>query len=74
LPDERFGQKVVALVAPRHANAGLGAALAVFIEGKMAGYKRPRLFIEVEKVPRMPNGKADYKAAKVLAEQAVTAR
>jgi len=74
LPDERFGQKVVALVAPRHANAGLADALAAFVQGRMAGYKRPRLFIEVEKVPRMPNGKADYKAARVLAEQGAAAR
>ena len=74
LPDERFGQKVVALVAARRANAGLSEALAEFVQGKMAGYKRPRLFLEVKTVPRMPNGKADYKAAKVLAEQAVAAR
>jgi acyl-CoA synthetase (AMP-forming)/AMP-acid ligase II len=35
----------------------------------MAGYKRPRVFIEVTAIPRMSNGKADYKAARALAEQ-----
>jgi 3-oxocholest-4-en-26-oate---CoA ligase len=68
MPDERFGQRVVALVAARRADAGLAAALPEFVQGKMAGYKRPRSFIEVAAIPRMPNGKADYKAARALAE------
>jgi fatty-acyl-CoA synthase len=69
LPDERFGQKVVALVAPHKDHTGLAAALPDFVQGKIAGYKRPRVFIEVPAIPRMPNGKADYKAARTLAEQ-----
>jgi acyl-CoA synthetase (AMP-forming)/AMP-acid ligase II len=69
LPDERFGQRVVALVATRRADASLAAALPEFVQGKMAGYKRPRAFFEVEAVPRMPNGKADYKAARAIAER-----
>jgi acyl-CoA synthetase (AMP-forming)/AMP-acid ligase II len=70
LPDERFGQRVVALVAARRADAALAASLPEFVQGKMAGYKRPRAFFEVASVPRMPNGKADYKAARAIAEQA----
>ncbi len=70
LPDERFGQRVVALVAARRADAALAASLPDFVQGKMAGYKRPRAFFEVASVPRMPNGKADYKAARAIAEQA----
>ena len=69
LPDERFGQRVVALVAARRADAALAAVLPEFVQGKMAGYKRPRAFFEVEAVPRMPNGKADYKAARAIAER-----
>jgi fatty-acyl-CoA synthase len=69
LPDERFGQRVVALVAAKGAGAGLASELAEFVQGRMAGYKRPRAFIEVSSIPRMPNGKADYKAARALAEQ-----
>jgi fatty-acyl-CoA synthase len=69
LPDERFGQRVVALVAARRADAALAATLPGFVQGKMAGYKRPRAFFEVEAVPRMPNGKADYKAARAIAER-----
>jgi acyl-CoA synthetase (AMP-forming)/AMP-acid ligase II len=37
----------------------------------MAGYKRPRAFLEVAAIPRLPNGKADYKAARALAEQSL---
>ena len=69
LPDERFGQRVVALVAAKTAGTPLAAELAEFVQGRMAGYKRPRAFIEVASIPRMPNGKADYKAARALAEQ-----
>jgi fatty-acyl-CoA synthase len=67
--DERFGQKVIALVVARNGAAGLGAELTEFVQGKMAGYKRPRVFVEVPSIPRLPNGKADYKAARAIAEQ-----
>ena len=73
LPDERFGQKVVALVSSRQRTTGLADALAEFMQGRIAGYKRPRLWIEVDAIPRMPNGKADYKAARALAERDVQA-
>jgi fatty-acyl-CoA synthase len=69
LPDERFGQRVVALVASKGAQTTLASELTDFVQGKMAGYKRPRAFIVVDAIPRMPNGKADYKAARALAEQ-----
>ncbi len=72
LPDERFGQRVVALVAARRAGMQLAEELPDFVQGKMAGYKRPRAFFQVEAIPRMPNGKADYKAAKVIAERMST--
>jgi acyl-CoA synthetase (AMP-forming)/AMP-acid ligase II len=69
MPDERFGQRVVALVAARNGADGLATDLEAFLQGKIAGYKRPRAFVEVAAVPRLPNGKADYKAARTLAEQ-----
>jgi fatty-acyl-CoA synthase len=71
MPDERFGQKVVALVASRTPGDGLATALAEFVQGRMAGYKRPRAFVDVAAIPRLPNGKADYKAARALAETAL---
>ncbi len=68
MPDPRFGQRVVALVAPREKGAPLTEVLTTFLVDKLAGYKRPRLFVEVEAIPRLPNGKADYKAATAIAE------
>lgn len=72
MPDERFGQKVVALVAARAAADALVAELPAFLQGRLAGYKRPRVFLEVAAIPRLPNGKADYLAARKLAEQRST--
>ncbi|MCK7468784.1 MAG: hypothetical protein MZU91_12115 [Desulfosudis oleivorans] len=69
MPDERFGQRVVALIVSRSGIDGLASELAEFVKGRMAGYKRPRAYLEVAAIPRLPNGKADYKAAKALAEQ-----
>ena len=54
---------------PSSGSSGLAAELSEFVQGKMAGYKRPRAFVEVSTIPRLPNGKADYKAAKMLAEE-----
>ena len=68
MPDPRFGQRVVALVAPREKGSPLTEVLTTFLADKLAGYKRPRLFVEVAAIPRLPNGKADYKAATAIAE------
>ena len=57
---------------PRQQAAGRADSLAEFVQGRIAGYKRPRVWIEVDAIPRMPNGKADYKAARALAEGGVS--
>jgi acyl-CoA synthetase (AMP-forming)/AMP-acid ligase II len=63
-PDERWGERVVAVVALRP-----GAALAVDELGEhcrrsLAGYKVPRDLVCVDEVVRGPNGKADYRWAR----------
>ena len=64
VPDERFGQRVVA-VASRYAGAMLDEAdLIAFTRGHLAGYKLPKQVVFVDQVQRAPNGKADYKWAK----------
>ena len=40
---------------------------------QLAGYKAPKRVVFVAQVPRAPNAKADYKAAKQLALDALTA-
>jgi fatty-acyl-CoA synthase len=70
VPDERFGQLVAAIVVTatdRHVDASDVIAAA---RRSLAGYKVPRLVVFAEEVPRSPNGKIDYAAARaVLADQ-----
>lgn len=68
LPDERFGQAVVA-VASRSASDDTPdeATVIADVKQQLAGFKAPKRVIFVSQVPRAPNGKADYTAAKDLA-------
>lgn len=68
VPDERFGQVVAALVAPEPGTAVLADEVSGAVRSVLAGYKVPRRICFVEQVPRLPNGKADYESARVLAE------
>ncbi len=74
VPDERFGQRVVAVVsraADTTADTGLnGAAVADALREELSSYKVPRQVVVVDEVPRAPNGKADYPSAKRLFEAA----
>lgn len=65
VPDERFGSAVTAVI---EAEASIGTQeIRAFTEARLAGYKAPRHVVVVEKVPRAPSGKPDYKAALDLA-------
>jgi fatty-acyl-CoA synthase len=64
--DEKFGEKVVALVSTS-GKAGSEADLIDYCRKKIAGYKLPKHIISVKEVKRAPNGKADYKWAKAQA-------
>jgi acyl-CoA synthetase (AMP-forming)/AMP-acid ligase II len=58
LPDERFGERVVALVVVR--SNDLPADLEPHVRRQVAGYKVPRQVFAVEAVERFPSGKPDY--------------
>ena len=65
VPDEKWGQSVTAVVESQH---GIDAeTLRAHVRATLAGYKTPKRILVVAKVPRGPNGKADYAAAKALA-------
>jgi 3-oxocholest-4-en-26-oate---CoA ligase len=68
VPDERFGEAVTAVVA-LHAGAEATADELTGAMESMARFKRPRNFVFVPEVMRGPNGKADYKWAKDLAQR-----
>lgn len=70
LPDERFGQRVTALVQ-RSPGATTGErAVSDGVRERLAHYKAPRVVIFVERVPRGPNGKPDYPRAREIAAAA----
>ena len=41
------------------------------VKQELAGYKAPKQIVFVDQVPRAPNGKADYRGARDLAEATV---
>ena len=67
VPDERFGERVTAVISPREGRALDAPALIEFARTRIAGYKLPRRLVVVPHVQRAPNGKADYKWAKEAA-------
>ena len=70
-PSERWGQEVVALIAP-HPGADLtadGQALYTFCTSQLAHFKAPKAFIFVEQIQRLGNGKPNYLWAREQAEQ-----
>ena len=69
LPDEKFGQKVIAVVSlVKDANISETKLLEATREF-IAGYKLPKGIIFKDVVQRAPNGKADYKWAKDIANE-----
>ncbi|TDD71187.1 acyl-CoA synthetase [Actinomadura darangshiensis] len=64
LPDERFGQRVAAVVAPRPGATVTLEELTEYCRGRLAGYKLPRQITVVDEVQRTAVGKSDYKWAR----------
>ncbi len=57
VPDDEWGERVHAVVAPR-TGAGVDlAALDAFLAGRLAGFKRPRSWSVREELPRTESGK-----------------
>lgn len=62
--DEKWGQAVSAVV---EATAPVSEAdLIAHVRAHLAAYKAPKRLVIVDKVPRAPNGKADYATAREL--------
>jgi acyl-CoA synthetase (AMP-forming)/AMP-acid ligase II len=60
MPDERFGQRVVAVVGAATVRRPTEDELREWLRPSLAHYKIPRSFIVLDAVRRAPNGKADY--------------
>jgi acyl-CoA synthetase (AMP-forming)/AMP-acid ligase II len=64
VPDERYGQRVAAVVQAREGARPTLADLDAFVRNEIAGYKVPRCLWLVDEVKRSPAGKPDYRWAK----------
>jgi acyl-CoA synthetase (AMP-forming)/AMP-acid ligase II len=64
VPDERFGQRVAAVVQARSGAVPTLASVQEHCRKKIAGYKIPRELCLVAEVVRSPSGKPDYRWAK----------
>jgi 3-oxocholest-4-en-26-oate---CoA ligase len=70
VPDDRWGERVVAVVQPRPGAEPTLGALQELCREHLAGYKVPRELRIVTSVVRTPAGKADYRWAKDAATAA----
>ncbi len=73
MPDDRFGQRVVAVVGARAGSDPRPEALRGDLRDQLAGYKIPKRIVVVDAVRRAPNGKADYGWAREEAERSAGA-
>jgi len=66
VPDDKWGQRVAAVVQPREGVELSDAELMEHCRTKVAGYKIPREYHCVTAIVRQPSGKPDYKWAKTV--------
>ncbi len=73
--DEEWGERVAAVVAgSRDFDAAGGLpALEEHLRGRLAGFKRPRRWKVVERLPAAPSGKVDRRACRVLLAESAAA-
>lgn len=67
VPDDRFGERIVAVLSVSPGRAVDKDELLAFARTKLAAYKLPRQLVVVKEVRRAANGKSDYKWAKEVA-------
>ncbi len=71
VPDERWGESVAAVVAPRTGHTLTLDMLTAHARTALAGYKVPRHLVVVDGVERTPAGKPNYRWAKETAVASV---
>jgi acyl-CoA synthetase (AMP-forming)/AMP-acid ligase II len=72
VPDERWGQRVAAVVQPREGESPSVDDLAAHCREHVAGYKVPKEVHLVAEVVRSPSGKPDYPWAGRVARGEIT--
>ncbi len=70
-PDERWGERVIAVVSRREGSSEPDFdEVKNFLGPRLAGYKVPKALVWVDEVKRSPAGKQDYRWAKEMAAAA----
>ena len=69
VPDERWGERVAAVVKARGDAKPTAEDLAAHARTTIAGYKVPKEVHLVDEIVRSPSGKADYRWAKSIATE-----
>jgi acyl-CoA synthetase (AMP-forming)/AMP-acid ligase II len=69
VPDERWGQRVAAVIQTRGGREVTLAAIDSHCRTKIAGYKVPRQLRLVDQIVRHPSGKPDYRWAAAAAKE-----
>ncbi|MEU2070089.1 acyl-CoA synthetase [Streptomyces anulatus] len=68
VPDERWGNRVAAVIQLREETEALTLeAVQAHCRTRLAGYKIPRALVLADRIQRSPSGKADYRWAKAVA-------
>jgi 3-oxocholest-4-en-26-oate---CoA ligase len=65
-PDERWGQRVAAIIAPRGEQVPTLDEVQAHCRDHIAGYKVPRELHVVDQIERSPSGKPDYRWATAI--------
>jgi fatty-acyl-CoA synthase len=72
VPDDRWGEMVVALVHATDGRTVDADALAAHCRASLAGYKVPKRILVFDSLQRSPAGKADYRLLRELAAERLT--
>jgi acyl-CoA synthetase (AMP-forming)/AMP-acid ligase II len=67
VPDERWGERVTAVVQARVGTTPQLDELAEHVRAQLAAYKAPRDVVLVDAIVRSPSGKPDYRWARSVA-------
>jgi acyl-CoA synthetase (AMP-forming)/AMP-acid ligase II len=73
VPDDRWGERVVAVVQLRTGHSACFDDLDVHVRSSIASYKAPREHVEVDTIVRSPSGKPDYRWARAVAVERLSA-
>ncbi len=71
VPDETFGEAIVAVVEPAAGYVLDDGELIAHVKAHLAGYKAPKQVVEIDTIGRAPNAKVDYKRMKAFALEAL---